>query len=244
MPPQGTNSSGQGDLGHGQALSDRTYAGTVQFTRDSHQATTVRPSNAQNLGFDNPYHLAPNRLFGVFSKDPRDVNPYAHRADEIGPTHRIPGIGHLGNLLVPPGWNQGDEPITPLQAQDLYNKARKEAQNILNKTKGDVERLPKDEQERRNEERDWEWNIHFKLDDLLLRERIMMYDQYHERRHIKFQQAKLKVQPQAYSLYPLHTLQPQAVTSIPYYGEPHGPGMLSHQVSFDPPNFQSNDQST
>lgn len=31
------------------------------------------------------------------------INPYMRRADEIGFSHQVPGIGHLGNRLEPVG---------------------------------------------------------------------------------------------------------------------------------------------
>ncbi len=162
---------------------------------------------------------------GLQSRDPIDINPYAHRADEIGPTHRIPGVGYLGNLLVPPGWKEGDEPIEPAQAQALYIKGRKEAQDALNKMTEEIGKLPKEEQERRSEERDEEWSRQFKKDDLILRERIKIYDDFRERRSLRNEQQK---QASLESLrisqpYRLPPMQPPASTSFTQYPEPLAP---------------------
>lgn len=164
-------------------------------------------------------------MFELPSKEPNDLNPYVHRADEIGPTHRIPGLGHLGNLLVPPGWKEGDEPIKPQEAQELYNEARKEAHDALENMKEDIDMLPKEEQEKRSEERDKEWSKQFKKDDLIFRERIKIYDDYHERTHKRNKHLKLRSLGSFSNSgqQPLHTMQPPTSTSIPHYTEPLAP---------------------
>lgn len=172
-----------------------------------------------------PYRSTKAEMFELPSKEPVDLNPYVHRADEIGPTHRIPGLGHLGNMLVPPGWKKGDEPITPKEAQELYNEARGKAQDALEKMKEDIDKLPKEEQEKRSEERDKEWSKQFKKDDLILRERIKIYDDYHERKQMGNQHLKLRSLGSFSNLgqQPLHTMQPPVSTSVPQYTEPLAP---------------------
>ena len=167
------------------------------------------------------YSLAEVEGLQTSSADPVDANPYAHRADEIGPTHRIPGIGHLGNLLVPPGWKEGDAPVAPHEARDLYKEARKQAQNVLDKTNEDIESISTDEQDTRNQERDHEWSKQFKLDDLVLKERIKIYEEYHERKKLRVRRNLTLPAPlPSPGQLPLHTMQPQTSTSIPQYTEP------------------------
>ncbi len=226
LQPQCEDSSAQNDLAYGRSLRDGINAGPVGLPQDPYRSTAEFQTNAAHSHGYDPYSSAQTRSFAVLSKDPRDVNPYAHRADEIGPTHRILGVGHLGNLLVPPGWKEGDEPITPQEAQELYNTARKKAQDALNKTNEDVETLPKEEQDKRNEERDQKWSSQFKKDDLLLRERTKIYDQYHERQHLRTQRYRLRGPLWNHNPYPLHTLQPPTTTSIPNYAEPLAPIMI------------------
>ncbi len=172
-----------------------------------------------------PYSSTQPEMFELPSKEPIDLNPYVRRADEIGPTHRISGLGHLGNMLVPRGWKEGDEPITPKEAHELYNEARGKAQDALEKMKEDIDKLPKEEQEKRSEERDKEWSKQFKKDDLILRERIKIYDDYHERRHMRNQHLKFRSLGSFSNLGQplLHTMQPPVSTSVPQYTEPLAP---------------------
>ncbi|KAI9715848.1 MAG: hypothetical protein M1812_005668 [Candelaria pacifica] len=116
------------------------------------------------------------------AKDPRDVNPYLHRADEIGPTHRIAGVGHLGVALVPPGWNIGDEPISPERARELYDEARKAAVNDMDVPMSDEDDLSPEEREKRRKAIDRKWTSTFKKDELVLKERIEIHKQYHLRK--------------------------------------------------------------
>ncbi|KAI9797376.1 MAG: hypothetical protein M1835_001043 [Candelina submexicana] len=116
------------------------------------------------------------------AKHPRDVNPYLHRADEIGPTHRIAGVGHLGGALVPPGWKVGDEPINPERARELYNEARKAATDELDIPMSDEDDLSPEEREKRRKAIDRNWTATFKKDELVLKERIEIHKQYHLRK--------------------------------------------------------------
>ncbi|MCJ1313535.1 hypothetical protein MMC25_007214 [Agyrium rufum] len=56
------------------------------------------------------------------------MNPYAIRANEIGLSHGIEDLGHLGRILPPYGWNEGDDPLSPKTCTAMY---RSETQAVL-----------------------------------------------------------------------------------------------------------------
>ena len=121
-----------------------------------------------------------------FTKDPRDANPYAYRADEIGPTHRIPGVGHLGDLLPPPGWKEGDEPFDRQKVQALYDAARQAAKTKLETSMKSAVSLADHEYQKRSQQTDQRWSNQFKLDERLLNERINIYEQYQTRKSLGY----------------------------------------------------------
>ena len=206
------------------ALAQKSFCSAAEA-----QTTNLYPRGCE------PYSSIKAEMFELSSKELVDLNPYLHRADEIGPTHRIPGLGHLGTLLVPPGWKGGDEPIKPQAAQELYNEARREAQDALEKMKEDIETLPTEEQDKRSEERDKEWSKQFKKDDLILRERIKVHDDYHERKSQTNRHLKLRSLGSFSSSgqLPLQTLQPPTSTSIPQYTGPLAPTNFPLQPRLD-----------
>lgn len=220
---------------HGPAQGSRFDKGgnvpSLDLAQKSYQSTTeLQTTDLYPRGCE-PHSSTNAEVFELSSTGPIDLNPYLHRADEIGPTHRIPGLGHLGDLLVPPGWKEGDEPIKPQEAQELYNQARKEAQDGLEKTNEDMDMSPKEEQDKRSEERDNEWSKRFKKDDLILRERIKIYDEYKESKYVRKGQLNVKLPGPFPSpgLLPLRTMQPPASTSVPQYTETLAPLNFPHR---------------
>ena len=119
------------------------------------------------------------------NNDPFDINPYVHRADEIGASHHLPGVGLLDDLLQPPGWKEGDEPIDPHEAKLLFDEERAKAKKMLKANIDEIKHLPAEDQEKRSAERDKQWNLKFRLDQLLLAERIHVYEVYQERKNKK-----------------------------------------------------------
>ena len=111
-----------------------------------------------------------------------------YRADEIGPTHRIPRVGHLGDFLVPAGWKEGDEPIDPRQAKVIYDAARADAKRTLSSNVEVMKDLTNHQRVEFDVEAELEWNKRFQLDDLVYKERIKIYETYHQRRLAKLQQ--------------------------------------------------------
>ena len=109
------------------------------------------------------------------ARDAFDMDPYGHQADEIGLSHGIPGVGHLGDLLPPPGWQRGQAPLEYTAVEALYGEARKLAraklqQPLLNDTA-------------RSKQQDWEWTTQLQLDQLLLKLRTDVYEKYCKRQH-------------------------------------------------------------
>ncbi len=147
--------------------------------------------------------------------DPVDINPYAHRADEIGPSHHIPGVVHLGDSLEPPGWKEGDEPINPRAARLLFSEARLQAKKALKASIDETKNLPVEQQDKRNAERDQKWDVQFRLDQLLLTERMNVYDMYQERKRKKLQNGILKGASPTRVLPPIQPQPINAMTSVP-----------------------------
>ena len=149
------------------------------------------------------------------SNDPFDINPYAHRADEIGPSHHIPGLGLLDDLLQPPGWKEGDEPIDPRKARFLFNEQRSKAKNTFKAGVEETKHLTAEEQEKRSNERKKQWDVQFKLDQLLLTERIYVHDLYQERKNKKLRQGHLNKSMPTKMLLPIEPQPVNTMTSVP-----------------------------
>ena len=199
---------------------------------------TLRHLNRNSNGQSSPSILTPAPLphsvsFGgaklamtgqslVESKEAHEGNPYIRRAYEIGPSHRIPGLAHLGGLLIPPGWKDGDEPINPQAAQALYDKARREARDALTKSMEDSIYFSAGAQEQRTQDRDKEWDTQLRLDRMVLEERIKIYENFKARKRMYVQGAGLGQlgTPKSVALAPPLTLHPPTSTSAPAYAGP------------------------
>ena len=199
---QHDNNYSQGSAGYpeGQRMN---YA--VQAPQNGHHHVTGygEPVKAQQYHGD------------VENNDPVDINPYAHRADEIGPGHHIPGVGLLDDVLQPPGWKEGNEPINPRAARLLFNEARQQAKNMFKASIDETKHLPAEQQETRKAERDKQWDAQFKLDELLLAERINVYDMFQERRRVKLRQGNLKKASPTRTLPAIRPQPLNAMTSVP-----------------------------
>ena len=126
--------------------------------------------------------------------DPFAINPYARRADAIGPSHRIPGIVHLGGLLTPPGWSTGDDPISEHEARMLYNDSRLQARRTLEIGTSETKNLPDADQDKRSAERETQWNSQHKLDELLFLERAKIYKKWQDFKQKQSQQVNAQQQ--------------------------------------------------
>jgi len=106
------------------------------------------------------------------------VNPYIRRADAIGRRHHVPGIGHLGDLLTPPGWSPGNDPITTVEAQKLFQQARTRARTLLDLSIKQNKNLSEEEQQKRDVEEDQKWQAQLKLDQVVCSERQKLYENW------------------------------------------------------------------
>ena len=107
-------------------------------------------------------------------------NPYEDRADEIGPTHDIADIGHIGDLLAPPGWTVGSAPFEPEKLQELYNTSRNAAKDDLATAMKNLTQMPAQEKAKIKAAHDEKWRKGLKLDKFLKEERIKIWKQYIE----------------------------------------------------------------
>jgi hypothetical protein len=139
------------------------------------------------------------------------INMYFKRADAIGPTHHIPGIGHLGDLLTPPAWVPGSDPINLDEARKLYQQARTRARIVLDLDVRETKKMSTEEQEKQDAEADKKWRIQLQLDQLILSEREKIYKgwQVVKAKALQAQQVGPQHQHRSGNTSPLHPAQPQ-----------------------------------
>ena len=149
------------------------------------------------------------------------LNVYHRRADQIGPSHPIPGLGHLGDLLVPPGWKVGEEPIDEAQAQSIFEASRLKAKEMLDKDVSESVQLPKADRDKRSAERSAQYHRQRGIDEYILTERVKLHRFWEGRKHKQSHQVHSKSQQHHqseaklnYAPQPLH---PLAETSMVAY---------------------------
>ena len=145
------------------------------------------------------------------------VNPYFRRADEIGPNHSIPGLGHIGALLTPPGWKIGDEPITDIDAEWLYDEARAQAAKMLNASVGRRGNLSSADHLQRNAEEVEQWQRQHRIDNICLAERKWIYLKWQERKAFRSMQVQQQRPVQAQARVVPSPVHPLTQTSIHSY---------------------------
>lgn len=172
----------------------------------------------------------------VENNEPHEGNPYIRRADEVGHSHRIPGLSHLGGLLVPPGWKEQDEPINPLAAQALYDTARSEARvrETHEKSMEGKMNMSVDAREARDQDRERRWDTQLQLDHMVLEERIKIYEKYAERNSMRVHGAGLSQLglSKSVAFSPLLPLHPPTSTSFPVYTGPARTATLLHPSGY------------
>lgn len=169
-----------------------SHVGTSQ-TAESTTVSDSRGSTAPTASFKSlssaseQYERPSTDQFATFATmdDIMGANPYLRRADDIGLRHQIPGVGHLGNNLLPPGWKEGDSPITPGHAKKLFDFDRRAAIHDLEMTLADQKHLSDEEKEKLAASIDNQWKARLLLDQTVLTERLLIYRQYHEREQRK-----------------------------------------------------------
>lgn len=149
------------------------------------------------------------------------LNVYHRRADQIGPSHPIPGLGHLGDLLVPPGWKVGEEPIDEAEAQSIFEASRLKAQEMLDREVSESRQLPKADQEKRSAERSAQYHRQRGIDEYVLVERVKLHRFWEDRKHKQSHQVHSQTQQNHQSESKLNCspqpLHPPAETSMLAY---------------------------
>ena len=145
------------------------------------------------------------------------VNPYVRRADEIGPKHGIPGVGHLGALLTPPGWKIGDEPITDIEAGWLYDQARAQAAQMLNVSVNGRENITSADHVQRNAEDVEQWQRQLRIDTICLAERKWIYSRWQECKAFRFMQTQQQRPVQSQPRVVPSPIHPPTQTSVHAY---------------------------
>ncbi|KAL8714154.1 MAG: hypothetical protein Q9220_001883 [cf. Caloplaca sp. 1 TL-2023] len=117
------------------------------------------------------------------SEEHSEMDPYQERADEIGISHRIPGIGHIGKLLAPKGWKPGDEPITPSQARELQKESYEVAKSRLAHSIAGLKNLKGSAFKEASDAKNEEWFNETNLIKLICEEQITVYRAYKAHRY-------------------------------------------------------------
>ena len=181
------------------------------------KAENVSAVPPSELGFlnRNSQHNSQNKTESAL------LNIYSRRADQIGPSHRIPGVGHLGDLLAPPGWKPGDEPVDEVEAQNIFAASRLKAKEVLDESMSETGQLSNADREKRAAEKNAQYQAQRILDEFLLIERIKLHQFWQERKHKLFHRlhshSQEHRQPEPKTKSHLQPLQPPAETSIITY---------------------------
>ena len=186
--------------------------------RPAPAANDVLQTSRSNPGLPNSDILENDPDIG----DPaRLLNIYVRRADQIGPSHRIRGIGHLGDLLIPPGWKQGDDPVNEAEARRLYAVSRSQAKEMLDQSVKEIGHLSSADQEKLTVEKNAQYQTERALDEYLLLERIKLYKSWYDHKQKQLPQKNSQTQQNYQSdikpgVLP-QPLQPPAQTSMMAY---------------------------
>lgn len=148
--------------------------------------------------------------------DIMEANPYLRRADELGCCHQVPGVGYLGKFLVPPGWKEGDLPITPDEAKNLFDLDRRAAMENLDKSLAQQQNMDNGGKEELTIRINCLWKAQLFLDQIVLNERLIIYKNFHERRQNSIDRLRDKRQ----DLPENHLSKPQQPHAINAYLSP------------------------
>ncbi|KAH0536446.1 hypothetical protein FGG08_006686 [Glutinoglossum americanum] len=152
-------------------------------------------------------------------------NPYIARADEIGPYHNIPGVGHLGLDLIPPSpWKEGDELVNPEEATYLFEKAREKARAEHERL--DIDNMLEGEKLRSQEV----WLRNLRKDELIRQHRIDIWNRFTEEKQAypphRYRQPQSNFDSASHLEYPKSH---QHFHNGPAVGTPQGKSMRSQQ---------------
>ena len=155
--------------------------GDIVFQRPASQLGRVQTASYE-LGSRCTTHGAPE-IGNEPMLGPGSVDLYLDRADEIGLDHGLPGIGYIGYLLTPPDWKTGTKPISPRQAEFLFQAARTQARRWLQAPNEADPRLTAEQREGIIAEARRKWNQSLNADKFIRNERIKIYEDWIERDH-------------------------------------------------------------
>ena len=96
------------------------------------------------------------------------------------------------NLLIPPGWQEGDPPIDPTQAREIFDERRKIAHAELVEDAKESEDLELEEQMMLKSERDKVWERDYNIEKYILEIRVEIYDTYARRQREKAEREREK----------------------------------------------------
>lgn len=190
-------------LGEAPLTHTPTTAGSVSYlgsayTEQSAIMGTSRGASSQlnSTAWDQYEHPSASQSAKFPSMDDiMGANPYLRRADQIGFRHGVPGMGHLGDSLVPPGWKEGDPPITPGEAKRLFDFARQHAVRELEMNLANQKHRNNEEKEEFHARMDEYWIARLSLDQLVLTERLIIHSQHYERQQRQNERSREQVQP-------------------------------------------------
>lgn len=197
------------------------YPATFSNYQSNVTATSGRQAYQSEASRIQEYSNGMRQNDSAYIQDPFDINPYRHRADEIGHRHNIPGITHLGDLLAPPGWKEGDEPISPLAASQIFESSREEARENLELNNEEAKNLPAQEQDKYVAEINKKWVAECTLDKALFKQRLAVFEKYQERKLAKMQRDDEQVSKfPRLTAAPAQPLNPPTTTSYAKSSQP------------------------
>ncbi|KAL8989141.1 MAG: hypothetical protein Q9177_001911 [Variospora cf. flavescens] len=161
---------------------DQVMKKALETMNDQLRANGFDPDNLPNRS----HHVPVNGHGGIKaanlsnenveeSNEEPESNPYEVRADQIGLSHRIPGVGHLGDLLTPPGWKPGDEPISVHLARVLQKEAHQAAKQKLQDSIVEFQDLKGAAFQEASDLRNEEWQNQNELQKLICGERVKIW---------------------------------------------------------------------
>ena len=163
---------------------------TAPVTQGEAQNATVGLSNRNPIKASEKQNPSQSKASEIPDEGASDdgewkSNPYQERADAIGITHRIPGIGHLGDILLPAGWKAGDDPIDPKKARQLYKQAYDASKQLLADNVAEFKDLKGAEFQAASDSRNQEWQNQIALHKLILDERVKVYQDHHHQKKLR-----------------------------------------------------------
>lgn len=167
-------------------------------TEDSRPVSKLCRATAPTLAFNS--RTAPLGQYGNSNTDQittfqtmddiMGINPYMRRADEIGFSHQVPNVGHLGRSLKPPGWKEGDPPITPDEAWRLFDIDHQNAVHNFETSLASQGHQNAEDRGRFRIQLNDQWHAQRLFYEKLLQERLFIYDQHNERQQRKIERLR------------------------------------------------------